>query len=448
MEHPIAKPEHTPFFQSTTVKLLMVGILALFLLIPLELVKGLIAERAERQKEVISEITEKWGDSVTVYGPVLKVPYNVLAQEKRVDAKTKQEFLVESKIRKYAYFLPDRLDNASNVKTDVRSRGNYDSTVFTADMNFTGFFVKPSVTDPALAGSIFEWDKATLLLRSSNLKGIRNELKIRFGNRSFGLAPVYDDSGKTIDALETSYLGTDFLSSVKTDFSFGISYNGSSAIRFVPVGKVTSVKMNSNWQTPSFQGNFIPAEHTKADASGFAADWKILPVSRPFSQQYFGQLPYLDSYAFGVDFVVPVDEYLQNERASKYGFLVIGLTFVVFFLIQTVNRINIHIFQYGMIGVALVMFYTLLISITEHSSFDFAYVIASIAVILLISLYSLSVLKDKRLPVFIGASLTTVYTFIFVIIQLEDYALLVGSIGLFAILAAVMYFSRKIDWKN
>jgi inner membrane protein len=143
-----------------------------------------------------------------------------------------------------------------------------------------------------------------------------------------------------------------------------------------------------------------------------------------------------------------VDEYQQNERVSKYGFLVIGLTFLIFFLIQSISKINIHIFQYSMIGIALIMFYTLLISITEHSSFSLAYGISGIAVVALITLYSVSILKNKKFPMFIATSLSVLYAFIFVIIQMEDYALLAGSIGLFFILAAVMYFSRKIDWSK
>ena len=203
---------------------------------------------------------------------------------------------------------------------------------------------------------------------------------------------------------------------------------------------------NSDWNSPNFNGNFSPTSR-EITADGFKANWKILHFNRPFAQQYFENLPELSNYAFATDFITPVDEYQQNERASKYGFLVIGLTFLIFFLIQSISKINIHIFQYSMIGIALIMFYTLLISITEHSSFSLAYIIAAIAVIALISLYSISILKNKKFPTFIAISLSVLYSFIFVIIQLEDYALLVGSIGLFAILAAVMYFSRKIDWK-
>jgi inner membrane protein len=217
----------------------------------------------------------------------------------------------------------------------------------------------------------------------------------------------------------------------------------------VPIGKITQLNMESNWASPSFTGNFLPDDKTKQiSTTGFVANWKILHINRAFSQQTFDNLPDLSQYAFGVDFVIPINQYQQNERASKYGFLVIGLTFLIFFLIQSISKIKIHIFQYSMIGLALIMFYTLLISITEHSSFMKAYIIAGIAVVALITLYSVAILKNRKFPMFIAASLGSLYTFLYVIIQLENYALLVGSIGLFAILSAVMYFSRKIDWNN
>jgi inner membrane protein len=250
--------------------------------------------------------------------------------------------------------------------------------------------------------------------------------------------------------LETGYIDLGkIVNQEKTAFRFDITYNGSQQIKIVPIGKITQVKMESNWASPSFTGNFLPDDKTKQiSANGFVANWKILHINRAFSQQTFDNLPDLSQYAFGVDFVIPINQYQQNERASKYGFLVIGLTFLIFFLIQSISKIKIHIFQYSMIGLSLIMFYTLLISITEHSSFMKAYVIAGIAVVALISLYSVAILKNQKFPLFIAASLSSLYTFLYVIIQLENYALLVGSIGLFAILAAVMYFSRKIDWNS
>src|SRR5690606_33025510 len=157
-----------------------------------------------------------------------------------------------------------------------------------------------------------------------------------------------------------------------------------------------------------FDGNFLPEKKTITDG-GFTSSWRISHLNRPFVQQYFEDLPDLGKYSFDVGFLIPVDEYQKNERASKYGFLVIGLTFLIFFLIQTISKISIHIFQYTMIGLALIMFYTLLISITEHSSFRLAYVIAGVSVVAMITLYSMSILKNIKFPLFIAASLTGLY---------------------------------------
>ena len=194
---------------------------------------------------------------------------------------------------------------------------------------------------------------------------------------------------------------------------------------------------------------FLPNPKTKdVTKDGFKADWKVLHVNREFEQEFFGKLPQINAAAFGVTLLIPVDEYQKSERAAKYGYLVIALTFLAFFLIQTMSKIHIHPFQYFMIGLALAMFYTLLISISEHSSFFKAYLIASIAVITLITAYSKSILKSYKFTLLICATLLALYTFIFVLIQLEHYALLVGSIGLFLILAVVMMVSKNIDWKN
>ena len=230
------------------------------------------------------------------------------------------------------------------------------------------------------------------------------------------------------------------------DFKIQLNIKGSEQMRFIPIGKETNLNITSNWKTANFIGEFLPLNSNKITASGFDAEWNVLHINRPFSQEYFKNLPNLNKYAFGVNFKIPVDEYQKSERSAKYGFLVISLTFLIFFLIQSISKINIHPFQYLMIGLALTMFYTLLISISEHSNFLSAYLIAGVSVIILITLYSKSILKTFKFPLFIGIALTALYTFIFIIIQLENYALLVGSIGLFSILAAIMYASRKIDW--
>ncbi|MFK8265752.1 cell envelope integrity protein CreD [Capnocytophaga cynodegmi] len=442
---------------SNTTRLIMIGALTLFLLIPLFLVKGLINERAVRQSEVIREINSKWGNEVFFYGPILKIPYLTYTQSEVYDNKTKTTIIEKTSEEHYAYFFPEELKNVSQVQTEIKKRNNYESVVFTTQMDFSGKYIKPDFSSKGIPDTDILWDKATILIRTTNLSSIKNSVKILFSGKEYVFEPIYEVQGGEDYSYYSENNGYRAVSSFETpffdvkdhfesgNFSFSIKYDGSSKIGIVPIGKVTESTIQSDWKDPSFNGSFLPFQKNITN-SGFSADWKILHINRPFSQQAFGSLPDIGKYAFEVDFVIPVDEYQQNERAAKYGFLVIGLTFLIFFLIQTISKIKIHIFQYTMIGLALTMFYTLLISITEHSSFSKAYFIASVMVVLLIGLYSISILKNKKFPMFIVASLSVLYGFIYVIIQLESYALLVGSIGLFLILALVMYVSRKIEW--
>jgi len=450
MENSEKKPE-PGFLQSNTAKMILVGVLTLFLLIPLQLVSNLIQERSERQKEVILETSSKWGESIYFYGPILKIPYKTYTEKVSVNEKTKEVIKERKATVEYAYFFPDELQNNSVVNTDIElKRSIYKSNVFKAQMDFTGSYTQPNFAINDIADEDIIWDKATVQIRTTDMKSIKSQVNMKLGNATYRFEPVQSEEGDTIASLETRTVDIQALrNGLRLDFSFGIAYNGAQQIKIVPIGKTTHAKMVSDWHSPSFTGNYIPDEKSKKiSKDGFVAEWQVLHLNRPFAQQAFKKLPELSKFAFGVNFITPVDQYQQSERASKYGFLVIGLTFLIFFLIQSVSKISIHIFQYCMIGLALIMFYTLLISITEHSSFSLAYAIAGGSVVVLISMYSIAILRNRKFPAFIGAALTVLYTFIYVIIQLEDYALLVGSIGLFIILAAVMYFSRKIDWNN
>lgn len=436
------------FFQSTTAKMIMVGFLTLALLIPLFFVQNLIQERSMRQKEVVDEVSELWGKEVSFYGPIMRIPYKTYKETTIVDAKTKQVSIQRNSSIDYAYFFPEKLNNTSDVKKNSSlKRGIYNNIVFTANMKFDGNFSKPNFEKLGIKDEDILWDKASIVVKTTNLKSIKSDLKIKLNNQLqvFESKPEEDSYYGTLETNNFNY--KTITTTDKIAFSFIMQYNGSDSVEFIPIGKTTLISINSDWESPSFNGTFAANTTTKkVGKKGFHADWKILDINRSFSQQYSTKIPNLNEYSFGVKLIETVDEYQQNERASKYGFLVIGLTFLIFFLIQSISKINIHIFQYSMIGIALIMFYTLLISITEHSSFTLAYAIAGIAVVALIMLYSISILKNRKFPMFIGISLSVLYTFIYVIIQMEDYALLVGSIGLFAILAAVMYFSRKIDW--
>lgn len=451
---------------SISARMLMVGFLILILLIPLSYVKDIIRERQYNQKAVISEINQKWGGEVLLYGPLLKVPYKTYTVKRiyNQESKTHHEETIEN--FQNAYFFPKKLDVSTTVNPQLKKRGIYETAVYGSEIKINGSFNKPDFTEIDIKEKDILWEKSKLIIETSNLKGVSSLVEIQFNKNNYSFESKYDTkntvSNNEIYDVETNtydYLNLHKLESKSlkkadlpientVDFSMKMNVNGSKQIRFIPVGKETNVSINSNWKTANFLGEYLPYNPDKIKKDGFEAQWKVLDINRPFPQQFFNRIPNLTKYAFGVNFMIPVDQYQKSERSAKYGFLVIALTFLVFFLIQTMSKIAIHPFQYLMIGIGLTMFYTLLISISEHSNFLSAYVIAGAAVITLITLYSKSILKTFKFPVFIGLSLTALYTFIFVIIQLESYALLVGSIGLFVILASVMYASRKIDWQN
>ena len=325
--------------------------------------------------------------------------------------------------------------------------------MYKSEIGINGNFEKPGFSTIDVKDEDVLWDKSIVLIKTSNLKGINNQVEILLENESFPFLPKYEETYKelntkiTLNNLETSAIGKEAIQLLTTsNFSIKLNVSGSKQISVIPIGKETNLNISSNWKTANFVGNFLPLNTDKITENGFNAKWKVLHINRPFQQEYYTALPNLNEFAFGVNFMIPVDEYQKSERSAKYGFLVISLTFLIFFLIQSISKINIHPFQYLMIGLALTMFYTLLISISEHSNFLKAYLIAGSSVIVLITLYSKSILQTYKFPLFIGISLTALYTFIFVIIQLENYALLVGSLGLFIILSIIMYASRKIDW--
>lgn len=450
MENQEEISEVKSFFQSNTAKMIIVGALTLVLLIPLFFVQNLIRERSQRKTEMVDEVTNLWGKDVQFYGPVLRIPYTSYEAYNVTNEKTGVNTIERKAVTNYAYFFPDELKNSSNIKkNESLKRGIFNHVVFTADMNFKGNFGTPNFTKLGIPEENIQWEKAAIIVKTTNLKSIKSELEIQLNKDKFSFEPQSSDKSEYSILATNGFDYKTLASNDRIDFSFDITYNGSNSVKFIPIGKVTTVSLDSDWESPSFEGSFAASDTTKTvNKKGFHADWKVMDINRPFSQQYLNAMPNLDDYLFGAKLIQTVDEYQQNERAAKYGFLIIGLTFLIFFLIQSISKINIHIFQYTMIGLALIMFYTLLISITEHSTFSSAYAIAGISVVVMITLYSISILKNRKFPMFIGAALSVLYSFIYVIIQMEDYALLVGSIGLFLILGAVMYFSRKIDWSK
>ncbi|HNP68029.1 MAG TPA: cell envelope integrity protein CreD [Aequorivita sp.] len=433
---------------SITARMLVVGFLLLVLLIPLEFVKSLINERAYRQEEVVREINQKWGNEVLLSGPIVKIPYKVISEEKIFNEKSNAYYTKTKETIENAYFFPDKLNITSNVDTKPLNRSIYESVVYSAAIGVKGNFPTIDFSDTDIPEENILWEKATVLLKTTNLKGIKTTPVVNLASEALSMTPQY--STEYLNTIQSNYIATaKEIFAAPLPFSFDLKINGSESLKFLPIGKETDATMKSNWHSPSFDGNFLPEDTNKEiSKDGFTATWRILQINRQFEQSFFRHLPDLSASAFGTKLIIPVDEYQKSERTAKYGILVIGLTLLVFLLIQLVSKVYIHPFQYMMIGLALVMFYTLLISISEHSNFFKAYAIAAFSVLALITVYSRAILKGFKFPLLICGSLASLYGFIYVIIQLENYALLVGSIGLFLILAIIMFASRRIDWNN
>lgn len=440
---------------SITVRMLIVGILTLILLIPLAYIKSLISERQYSQESVVEEINEKWGEEVLLMGPVLRVPYKTYTKTVKRDGETKEKYTEVTEHLNFAYFLPKTLDANSQLNPEVKKYSIYKSVVYNANVSASGYFDTLDFSAENIKEEDVLWKQAKIIIKTSNLKGISNKVKIKLNDKAFEFLPKYSgganpyDRHFTMNALETGYITESLIpKDGQLKFSFNIEYKGSKQLRMIPIGEETSLNVKSNWADPSFVGAYLPYNPDKLSDSGFDAKWKVLNINRAFPQSFFGNLPDLSEFAFGVELKLLANEYQQSTRSAKYGYLVIALTFLVFFLFQSISKVDIHPFQYLMIGIALTMFYTLLISISEHSNFSLAYLISSASVVGLITIYSKSILKTFKFTAFIASSLIALYLFIYVIIQMENYALVTGSIGLFVILAMVMFASKKIDWSR
>lgn len=422
--------------ESLAIKLLSIGFLVLILLIPNALIQDQIRERQQRQQEVKNEVSLSWGGSQAIQGPVLAVPYSSWTEFQ--DGK-------RSENRHVAYFLPQNLIVDGDLKHQIRKRSIFDVVLYQAGIVLSGEFQQPDFLALNVNPADVHWGEARLAVGIQGMTGIKEAVQVNWAGDQRRMEP----GTSMVDLLAT---GVSTPISVAADgkgykFSIPIKLNGSEHLSFEPVGKSTTVKLKSDWHSPSFEGAFLP-DQREISASGFTAQWQVLDLNRPYPQQWSDKGVSFGASTLAVRLIQPVDEYLKNTRSAKYAILIIGLTFLLYFIFEVLRRIFIHPFQYLLVGLALTVFYLLLLSLSEHLGFNTAYLISSIATIGLICGYSSSMLGIRRLVWQLMGMLIAVYGFIFVLLQLEDFALLAGSIGVFIALAVVMYSSRKVDWYN
>ena len=419
--------------------MLAVALLALLLLIPAGLIQNLISEREYTQESAISEMTSVWGGEQMLVGPYLTVPFDAPYTITNSDGTEEISYQ-----RKYMYVLPERLMGAVDVQPETRKLGIYEAVVYRGDASMQGEFILPNWTKVGVNPDYIHWDKVTLNVGISDLRGVEGAFDFKWNGSDLPLS-----SGLVTNAIYWS--GVHSSVSIENEpslhFEFSTTLRGSRRFSVVPLGKQTKFTMNSPWTEPNFEGSLSTTKY-EPTSDGFSALWEVSHLNRNFPQWWIDKQYTPANDYFGTEFVKTVDNYSKSNRVAKYAILIIVLTFMVFYFSELIKGAKVNALQYVLVGLALVLFYTLLLSFSEHIGFNAAYFIAALMTVLMEFLYARSVLGSTKLAAYVATTLTLLYGFIFILIQLKDFALLAGSLGLFVILAGIMFISRKIKWEE
>lgn len=475
---------------SVTKKIMTIVVITLILLLPTALISSLIRDRENIRNNALIEVYSKQGQNQDIAGPVLYVP--IEAEKYIEETKTYYKEIID-----YARFLPNQLNIKGNVDTEILYRGIYEFAVYTGEFSIDGIFenLNDDNLDYAYVNSMnnntyynkynnsntydqkttmaenskpknFDmynkkllWEQAIVQIGISDMVGLKEAVNLKWNDKEYSFS-----SGVKLKDITPSGLTTFVNFDLKVDdetgnyiyknsqdnakFSYNLKFKGSKELKFIPLGKETNVKLESDWSDPSFIGAFLPENRQVSES--FKANWKILDLNRNYPQKWVGEInnSIINDSKFGVDFLIPVDTYKETTRSVKYAILFIGLTFIVFFIVEVMNKKRIHPIQYIFVGMSLVLFYLLLVSISEHINFGLAYIISSIAIMLTIGLYSLSVFGGKKFSIIIATQIGSLYALMYVLLVNQNYSLLLGSIMLFIILVLGMYFTRNINWYN
>ena len=433
-------------------KALVVGGLATAFVVPLVMIWGVVKDRSHYRETVTAEVAKSTAQSQTLMGPLVIVRYR-----ERVPAAVKGE--VEQVREGVEVLLPDSLSIRSKVRVETRQRGIHRVPVFRAANGLAAGFTLPPRLGISDKRQLLGEPVAEVVFGVSDPRGIRAVPEVRLDGATLMARP-----GAGLDWLKNGFSVP--LPPEATGRRVALDVNlelmGTDRLMFLPIGAVTDVELSSDWPHPSFVGAFLPDDRT-ISARGFQARWRLSrfatgiddamarirdSMSRgvPIASDRAGGAPAFLDTDLGVRFVQPVDVYSQSERAVKYGFLFVFLTFVAFFLFEVLRRMAIHPIQYALCGAALALFFLLLVSLSEHLPFVAAYLVASGACVGLLAFYVGHVLRSAGRGTLFGGLLGAMYGFLYVILQSEDYALLLGALLLFAALTIVMIMTRGVDW--
>ena len=400
----------------------------LLLLIPAYYIKQLVLERQDLEQEAVQEITSHWAGDQTMTGPVLVLPFTDSSGGAQKSHKI--------------YVLPDSLTINGEVLPQNRHRGLYEVMLYETSVQLTASFSEPALASLDLDPALIDWSDARLLFDLADGRGWLEESTLRWNGVSTSLRP---SSPGQYDIPSDFEVPVTLTGPGSGQFSGNFRLRGSGKMLFSGIAQSNRISLQSTWKDPSFQGEQLP--QYSLSEKGFRADWRLLSQHRIYPRIWKDQAYTLHSDAVGVSLFIPVNTYQQVLRSVKYAALVILLTFVAFFLIETISRQRIHALHYGLVGAALIIFYSLLLSLSEHLSFWVSYLIASVATVLLIGWFTKRLLLSTRWAAVMAASLSLLYGYLFTLLQLEDYSLLLGSIGLFVMLAITMGVGSRL-WRT
>ena len=434
------------FFKSLTFRSLLVGLLMLLMIIPLLMVDDIVRERNRNYHSVLYDISNNWGSDQTVVGPVLSVPYveHITSVETVTDSNGVTKTISRDVFNdKTMVLLPEELNIDTKLNDKHRKRGIYDALMYEADLTITGKFDLGLLPTKSKNTNI-RWKKAWLSIGLSDTKAISDTTPLRWGENSAKFEP-----GTRL----TTILPNGFHASMKNiptsethpTFKIQLSFKGNTRFRFAPVGETSVAKIESKWPHPSFQGDILPSSKIISN-EGFSAEWHIPHLARNYPQSWLmSEESYkLDSITTGVDLFTPVSLYSKVSRAVKYGALFIGLTFLTFLVFEVTIKAKMHIIQYAIIGISLILFYLLLISLSEQIPFMMAYIYAASTIVGIITLYTFAVLKRFGKGIFIFTLLGSLYTALYFILQMEDYAMLAGAGVMLFVVVILMVATRNI----
>lgn len=417
---------------SLTFKLVIIGLMILLLLIPLSMIKSIISERETTSLQVENDISAQWGHAQVLAGPILNIPTEHSTIDKNGNV------VIE---RNWLHIMPSNLNIVAHLEPEIRYRGIFKTAVYTSQSVITGDF-KLAIKPEDIVGTP-DWSKAVVTFGISDNRGIRGDIEILWNNK-----PLEAESGmltqaitKTGFSLKTPLTVADLEKSIPFDIQLELS--GSRTFAILPLGQKSNIDILSPWTNPSFSGNLLPQTRNISE-NGFDANWQLTHLNRNFPQYWQGSQFDVWEHSLGVDLFLPVNHYQKAMRSAKYGILFIVLTLLVFLFIELIKNKKVHLFQYLLVGLALILFFSLLTALSEHTGFNMAYLIASVVNIVVIGLFAYGLLQDVRLTSWVTGLLVIMYSFLFVLLQLNDLAFLAGNIGLVIILSVIMKASLKL----